>query len=79
MREMTDDNWYVLSAPPDWNLAERKAFQALAEALAQASGTDGPRVEAASRACATSRPGEPSGSWQRPVRPCQPGMGGQRR
>lgn len=50
MREMTDENWTVLPAPSDWGTAERKAFVALAEAIA--AGAEGPRVQAARRACA---------------------------
>ena len=49
MREMTDDNWCVLSAPADWNLAERKAFRSLAQGIAEAAIADGPRFHAARR------------------------------
>ncbi|WP_395110607.1 Druantia anti-phage system protein DruA [Actinomadura sp. SCN-SB] len=48
---MTDDNWYLLSAPAAWGQSERKAFTALALAVSASPGRVGTDVEAARRAC----------------------------
>ena len=48
---MTDDDWYLLSAPAAWGQAERAAFIALARAISGSPDGSGPDVETARRAC----------------------------
>ena len=48
---MTDDDWYLLSAPAAWGQAERAAFTALARAISGSPDGSGPDVETARRAC----------------------------
>ncbi|MGW6504286.1 Druantia anti-phage system protein DruA [Nonomuraea angiospora] len=48
---MTDDNWYLLSAPAAWGRADRAAFTGLARAVSESQGGVGADVEAARRAC----------------------------
>ncbi|GGU90107.1 hypothetical protein GCM10010182_00700 [Actinomadura cremea] len=51
MGEMTDDNWYLLSAPAAWGQAERAAFTGLARAISESPDGVDTDVEAARRAC----------------------------
>jgi hypothetical protein len=51
MGEMTDDNWYLLSAPAAWGRTERAAFNSLARAVSESPDGVGADVEAARRAC----------------------------
>lgn len=51
---MTDDDGYLLPAPPAWGAAERRAFLSLARALSESSATGDPPVRSARRACTDS-------------------------
>src|SRR5580704_9110864 len=52
---MTDDDWYLLSAPAAWGQAERAAFTALARAISGSPDGSGPDVETARRTCVGAR------------------------
>src|ERR1700757_373473 len=51
---MTDDNWYLLPAPPAWGAAERRAFFSLAGGIRESSAIGDPPVRATRRACTES-------------------------
>ena len=51
MREMTEGTWYPLSAPPGWRPAERRAFLALAQAIAGSQAGEDSAILARTQDC----------------------------